>query len=83
MGIAFRNGHLINTCNMKEYKREERRANGKKGEQCWNGKKGEQFYRTSKTSNGTSHGPDCEAKQGGHATQVLGLLALLGTKYKH
>jgi hypothetical protein len=68
MRIAVKNGRLINTCNMPECKRE-----------TWNRQKGEQCCRTCRTSNGTSHGPDCEAKQGEHATQVHKLLALQGT----
>ena len=72
MGITVKNGRLIYTCNMPECKRE-----------TWNGQKGEQCCRTCKTSNGISHGPDCEAKQGGHAMQVLSLLALPDTRYQY
>ena len=39
MGIAVKNGRLINTCNMPECKRE-----------TWNGRKGEQCCRTCKSS---------------------------------
>ena len=59
MGIAVKNGRLINTCNMPECKRE-----------TWNGRKGEQCCRTCMSSNGASHGPDCEAKQGWHGQFV-------------
>jgi hypothetical protein len=59
MGIAVKSARLINTCNMPECKRE-----------TWNGRKGEQCCRTCKASNGTSHGPECEAKSNSSTAMI-------------
>ena len=41
--------------------------------EVWIGQKGEQCCRTCKASNGTSHGPDCEAKEARLAQRLAGI----------